>query len=133
MYKINNPLQYILGGRASFNLVNVRSQEKVTYYVYLSKCKNYYAVDTVGKDGAKVYIGLVRHKRLFLKTRDEAMAHEYHKAIKGFRWLLEKLRAGQSLEGMEVYHLGLCGKCGRELRDFKSIERGFGPSCWARQ
>ncbi|WP_407636218.1 DUF6011 domain-containing protein [Salibacterium aidingense] len=23
-----------------------------------------------------------------------------------------------------------CGKCGRELKDRKSIERGYGPKCW---
>lgn len=23
-----------------------------------------------------------------------------------------------------------CGNCGRKLKDPKSIERGFGPSCW---
>lgn len=25
-----------------------------------------------------------------------------------------------------------CGKCGRPLKDPKSIERGFGPTCWAK-
>lgn len=24
-----------------------------------------------------------------------------------------------------------CGKCGRPLKDSKSVERGFGPTCWA--
>lgn len=24
-----------------------------------------------------------------------------------------------------------CGKCGRPLKDPKSIECGFGPTCWA--
>ncbi len=133
MSKITNPLQFLLGGRASFNLVNATTGEKVTYYVSLSKCKNYYAVDTLGKDGSKVYIGLIRHKRLFLKTRDEAIAAQFHKAIKGMRWLLGKLVSKETIEGMEMYHLGLCARCGRELSDLESIERGFGPSCWAKQ
>jgi hypothetical protein len=23
-----------------------------------------------------------------------------------------------------------CARCGRELKDKKSIDRGYGPSCW---
>lgn len=23
-----------------------------------------------------------------------------------------------------------CGRCGRKLKDRKSVERGFGPVCW---
>ncbi|MDQ0299666.1 hypothetical protein J2S78_002086 [Salibacterium salarium] len=23
-----------------------------------------------------------------------------------------------------------CAKCGRKLKDLKSIERGYGPKCW---
>lgn len=26
-----------------------------------------------------------------------------------------------------------CRKCGRKLRDVKSIERGYGPVCWGRE
>lgn len=26
-----------------------------------------------------------------------------------------------------------CRKCGRKLRDVKSIERGYGPICWGRE
>lgn len=26
----------------------------------------------------------------------------------------------------------VCQKCGRKLRDVKSIERGYGPICWGR-
>jgi len=25
----------------------------------------------------------------------------------------------------------VCNKCGRKLKDSKSIERGYGPVCWA--
>jgi hypothetical protein len=28
--------------------------------------------------------------------------------------------------------IGICGKCNRPIKDPRSIERGFGPTCWGR-
>ena len=34
-------------------------------------------------------------------------------------------------DGYHIEHAGRCGKCGRQLTDPVSIERGIGPECWS--
>lgn len=48
---------------------------------------------------------------------------------KVFVWLVARLLQGALPHGVEVYHHGLCGRCGALLTTPESIERGLGPVC----
>ena len=46
---------------------------------------------------------------------------------------LLRFLAGQPLpEGLEVWEESCCGRCGRELTDPVSVERGVGPECYGK-
>lgn len=45
-------------------------------------------------------------------------------------WYFTRLLGGGSLDSVEVYHDGTCGRCGRDLTDPLSVARGIGPECW---
>ncbi len=46
-------------------------------------------------------------------------------------WSVRQVLDGKLLpEGYAIHHAGKCGKCGRELTDPTSMERGIGPDCW---
>jgi len=48
--------------------------------------------------------------------------------FRAFDWLTRRLRQGAALPaGVEVWHDGCCGRCGRRLTDPGSVERGIGP------
>ena len=50
-------------------------------------------------------------------------------SIKGLTWLINRGLNGRSTDGLIVYHLGQCAKCGKPLTDPVSIEYGLGPTC----
>jgi len=51
-------------------------------------------------------------------------------SARAFLWLWCSLISGKSLpEGVQFWHQGTCGRCGRSLTDPESITRGLGPIC----
>ena len=49
---------------------------------------------------------------------------------KAFSWLFNRIVTGSALpEGVNVYHMGRCGRCGRALTVPESIRTGLGPIC----
>lgn len=46
-------------------------------------------------------------------------------SVRGFKWCWANLDS----EDFELWHAGACGRCGRQLTDPESIERGLGPVC----
>ena len=50
----------------------------------------------------------------------------------GIAWLLKNAEKGRSAAiaaQADIYHIGKCLKCGKELTDANSIEIGLGPVC----
>lgn len=48
------------------------------------------------------------------------------------QWYLSRLFGGGALDTVEVWHDGSCARCGRDLTDPLSVQRGIGPDCWER-
>ena len=46
-----------------------------------------------------------------------------------FAWFAGQVLQGKDAPGVEVYHAGKCGRCGRKLTVPESITSGFGPEC----
>jgi len=46
-----------------------------------------------------------------------------------FTWTIAKLMTGAEPEGVEIWHAGKCGICGRKLTVPTSIAIGIGPDC----
>lgn len=48
-----------------------------------------------------------------------------------FGWFLRHLYSEENdlPDTLEVYHLGMCGRCGRPLTDSESVRIGIGPIC----
>ena len=50
-------------------------------------------------------------------------------SAKAFAWWWSRITAGEEPESCEVWHLGKCGRCGRDLTVPESIACGLGPEC----
>lgn len=71
------------------------------------------------------YLGIIHgtHFRTTLRAKISVDAPSF----KAFDWLWRRIDALP--EGVEVWHEGRCGRCGRVLTVPESIERGIGPEC----
>lgn len=137
---------FILGGRAIFTLRNEVTGNRRTYSVYRVKDpnKDMYFVNVRGdgestqkdKEGRHkwVYVGTIWNSQksnskftLTAKSRVDKTSL----AFLGFSWLWQKLVKSEPLhKDMSIYHEGRCARCGRQLTDPDSIQRGFGPECY---
>ena len=54
---------------------------------------------------------------------------ETSQSVRVFKYILEKLKSQTLVDFIEIWHQGLCGKCGRRLTVPQSILIGIGPDC----
>lgn len=52
-----------------------------------------------------------------------------HLNVKSLMYVVNQLYKGQFSLNVEIYHSGVCGKCGRELKMDDSDKYGLGPEC----
>ena len=66
-----------------------------------------------------------RHSRKTRVTADAA-------SVKALAWTMAQLSAEKLPPTVEVWHEGVCGRCGRRLTVPESLEAGIGPECAAK-
>lgn len=137
--KMNDPelvLDFILGGKAIFTMVSVKTGDRRTYKISGSDHPNLHFVylrtggDPVDPD-PWTYIGVIRDGERFDLTAKSKLKAD-SPAVGGMSWLMVQLSAGQ-LPGdrVEFWHEGQCAACAGRLTKPESIQRGFGPTCWS--
>lgn len=75
------------------------------------------------------YIGMMEGDRFRLTHNSRFL--EDTDIVKGAKYIV-RMSINDSLcktSPMKLYHEGMCAKCGRQLTQEKSINRGFGPKC----
>jgi hypothetical protein len=75
------------------------------------------------------YMGVVDSQQDYQFRQTMKSAVKEGKGREVWEWVWEKLRQGVLPEGVEVWHEGRCGRCGRLLTTVESISRGLGPEC----
>lgn len=134
---------YLLAGRAVVTLCSRKSGERCTLKVGR---KHEHAGAPVGRAAGSgpvyfraiygpqddKYLGCLSVYEDWRPARDlQGLAKQAEVA----RWLAGQLLASGGLARVlaqaEVWHEGLCGRCGRRLTVPASIESGFGPECRA--
>jgi hypothetical protein len=121
---------FILSGKAKVTLVSKETRTRFTYQVIgkeLSDGRTLHFVSLLrGPDNQQdyAYIGTVFDGTEFRHTQKSVVTCEAP-SFQAFGWTLNHLDSDQ----IEVWHSGTCGRCGRELTDPESIQRGLGPVC----
>lgn len=135
--------QYIRAGKATVTLVSTRTGARFTYRVNTpeDKATGKRVTDGTlmvsvlnGPDNTSSYKWLGRVSRdIFWVGRKNPQAGEIRKdaaCAKAFDFAWRVLLRGSAIpEGLEIWHEGRCGRCGRKLTVPESVARGFGPEC----
>lgn len=129
-------LKFILAGNATFTLRSSRTGDRRTYKIQASEDKGdgkptvWFVRTLTGPDNTAdyAYIGMISNDLHFRTTKASRMGADSI-PVKAFSWTLDKLTTIGTAPGVEVWHVGRCGRCGRELTVPESIACGFGPEC----
>jgi len=128
---VNNPRNFIFGGKAEFTISNTKSGNSYKYKVNRSK-KNasmYFIRFAKGNESYK-YAGFLYNdgKSINFVKGKKGICEKTDPAIRG---LFYAIKYGDKAlpNPMEMHHHGRCCCCGRALTDKESVERGMGPIC----
>lgn len=123
--------QFILAGNATFTVRSQKTETRYTFKVRKAKAKDVWYVSMLtGSDNENdyAYIGLIDENGVFRLTKASQMTKESAPVL-AFAWVHGRAAKGMPIVGVEVWHAGKCGRCGRTLTVPESIQSGFGPEC----
>jgi len=131
--KGENIRNYVEGGHA---VVTLKSPTGKHYtYAFNKPTDGKYTPDKrfvkVHYNNEWVYLGMYynSHYQSCFKKSDHCLFPDFDEVIKGVKYIIKMCNTPNLVTPMELYHEGVCCRCGRRLTDPKFIERGIGPKC----
>lgn len=119
--------QFVLAGKSTFTIRNIKTGNRFTYYVQANHDRVVWFVKGLVGPNYK-YFGTI-FSNGFRQTKKSRITSNTT-IVKAFNWFWKQLHLGKSLPAeLEVYHEGMCGRCGRRLTVPESIDAGYGPIC----
>lgn len=144
-HQITDPvraLEFALAGDARFTIVSVKTGTRYTFRISLPRNKETGAVDRAAdikfvgvltgesNESNFSYMGFIGRDNTFVPPRPgKSRISMDAPSAKAFAFFWSYLIRGQLHAGIELWHEGKCGRCGRTLTVPESIETGFGPEC----
>jgi hypothetical protein len=134
-----NAKRFIVAGNATVTFVSP-SGTRFTYRVRTPKKDEgdtrppvHFVKVLTGSDNEADYtfLGTIFEGQKFVHSRKSRIGTDAPSA-KAFTWAFPRIMADADLQGMQIFHEGKCGMCGRKLTVPESIESGLGPVCAGR-
>lgn len=128
---------HILAGNSVLTFHNIKTNNHLTYKIKKDKKKDIWYVYYLSgphNESNYSYLGLIGKNNIknqfnFILTK-ASKASKKSIVYKSFNWIYDRLNKNKKFpDFLEVWHEGICGKCGRKLTHPESIETGFGPTC----
>lgn len=128
---------FILAGNATFTIQSSKTGTRYTFKVTktedkFDKTNHFWWVALLtGPDNTSSFtpLGRLTKNGLFNFTYHPPR-NGTHPAVKAFEFFWDHLDSNLTLhEGLEFFHAGRCGRCGRTLTVPESVQSGFGPEC----
>lgn len=119
--------RYLLAGNAKFTLRSQKTGNHLTYKVRRGEQRDVWWVNRLAE--GYEYIGMIDRYGVFRWTSSVPMDLRYCQHAKVFTWFWAGINKGSLSGHLQFYHMGKCGKCGRDLTDPLSIKLGLGPEC----
>jgi hypothetical protein len=130
----NNAARFLYAGNAVFTLRSKKTGTRFTYKVSHKKGGDVSFVSLLtGSDNTRdySYMGLLPDDKGEIRGigRGKSCTSYDAPSAKAFRYFLDFIWGRNEGAGLEVWHEGRCGRCGRKLTVPESIETGLGPEC----
>ena len=134
--------KFLLAGRAVFTVSNPKG-DHYTFKVrrvesewpkFSGKMSTTYFVNAKvsGTDHPYGYIGILDTAKGTIKCTAKSEFLPGTKEYDVAAWACQSVLNSKMIpDGYHIEHAGRCGKCGRQLTDPESIQRGIGPECWS--
>lgn len=130
---VNDALDYIIGKKAIYTLLNTQSGNRFTYKTYEKKSMPGILLVSLlsGPDNTSnyTYLGFINKRNWIFKSSDKSTITPDAQSFQVFNYVYNRLRANTLPDFISVYHHGKCSRCGRTLTVPTSIESGIGPEC----
>lgn len=143
--------RYVLGGKGRITLVSRRTGARFTFRISAPRtprendCRLFVGLLTgPNNDSDYQYLGTMwtessrYHGRVYppaYRHGSRSQVREAAPSAQAARWLFDRILRGTDddlaalLDQAEVWHEGVCGRCGRSLTVPDSVETGLGPVC----
>jgi hypothetical protein len=123
----SDALKFMFAGKAIVTFLNTKTDNRFTFKLKQAKDSNLFFVSVLTDSERYTYIGTViegnyKHGKKSFITKDA-------QSVKVFQYVLDKLKSNSLQDFIEIWHNGICGKCGRTLTVPSSIATGIGPEC----
>lgn len=128
MTSCGDVLTFALAGNARLTIVSRATGTRFSYRLRATEDGKGTFVGVLTAPDMYTYLGFIRDHE-FKRTAKSKIGEDAPscKAFTFFwRHLIERHRIH---DGIEVWHEGHCGRCGRTLTVPESIQRGIGPDC----
>jgi hypothetical protein len=130
--------RYMLAGHAIVTLNSKITNAHFTYKIVRAKLRaseevapHFVSVLAAAENGADEsyrYLGTIFGESQFRLTRKSGVSLTAPSYV-AFAWTWNNLMAGHLCSALEIWHEGVCGRCGRLLTVPESIAAGIGPVC----
>ncbi len=129
----NDALEYIIGEKAIYTVVNTRTGNRFTFKTKVGKNNknflNVYVLTGPNNTGNYSNMGYINKRTWeFDLSRFASMSREAQ-SFQVFQWVYNHLRSNTLPDFIKVYHYNRCCRCGRPLTVDTSIKIGIGPEC----
>lgn len=127
---VENIIQFMQAGNATFTLKSLRTGDRFTYKVAESddgKCFFVRVLTGPNNESDYQYLGVIRNG-VYAHGRRSRIGSEASSA-KAFTWFHQQMVDGKLHPQLEVWHEGHCGRCNLPLTVPELIACGFGPIC----
>lgn len=129
--------RFILGGKATITLESSKTGRWFTFRVKKAKKDDenspYFVSILTGNNNEEsyTYMGTIFNNNgiLSFKLTKKTRITEDALSFKAFDFFFKLLMNNKVHEDMNVYHRGVCGRCGRTLTTPDSLVSGLGPEC----
>lgn len=133
---VDNIKSFIFGGNATLTLESSKTGRWFTYRIRkIKKDDNspYFVSLLTGNNNEEsyTYMGTIFNNNgvLSFKLTKKTRITEDALSFKAFNFFFKLLMNNKVHEDMNVYHHGICGRCGRKLTVPESLINGLGPEC----
>jgi len=126
---------YLFAGNSTITLKSGKTGTHFTFKIKIAKKDDekapFFVKVLSGSDNESsyTYIGMITNDRKSFRLTQNSKVSKDAPSFIAFNYFFRLLTNNKTNPGMDIYHSGSCGRCGRKLTTPESIERGIGPEC----